>query len=185
MNIKDFTFISGGAKGSDTRWKTHLEELGAKFIEYTPDSLNELSEEDYSNVEQNYMEVISRLGRNYIPDSIYSGLLVRRDMLQANSASQVIAIAPIEPLGYVMGGTGYSTTRAIILGLPVYVFDLTDNCWKFWDRTINHFRYYPSVPELIDKTCLVGTRQLTDEGRTAMDKVIENFKLKYGKERIN
>lgn len=161
-------FYSGGAAGSDTEWGNIAQKYGFDMIHYTVDDYDKLSRDDKESIEKQYKEVVERLSRKQLSADSYSGKLVRRDMLQANSADSILAIGRLGKNGHVDGGTAYATERGIIRGIPVYLFDQDDNHWKTYDgeRFINC-----EQPNLTRHAALIGTRQITDAGKRAIQNV--------------
>lgn len=161
-------FYSGGAVGSDTEWRNVAQKYGFDMIHYTVDDYDKLSDDDKKQVEEQYKEIVERLQRKQLSADSYSGKLVRRDMLQANSADSILAIGHLGKNGHVDGGTAYATERGIIRGIPVYLFDQDDNHWKTYDgeKFINC-----EQPNLTRHAALIGTRQITDTGKRAIQNV--------------
>lgn len=161
-------FYSGGAVGSDTEWGNIAQKYGFDMIHYTVDDYDKLSRDDKESIEKQYKEVVERLSRKQLSADSYSGKLVRRDMLQANSADSILAIGRLGKNGHVDGGTAYATERGIIRGIPVYLFDQDDNHWKTYDgeKFINC-----EQPNLTRHAALIGTRQITDAGKRAIQNV--------------
>lgn len=161
-------FYSGGAVGSDTEWGNIAQKYGFDMIHYTVDDYDKLSSDDKESIEKQYKEVVERLQRKQLSADSYSGKLVRRDMLQANSADSILAIGRLGKNGHVDGGTAYATERGIIRGIPVYLFDQDDNHWKTYDgeKFINC-----EQPNLTRHAALIGTRQITDTGKRAIQNV--------------
>lgn len=161
-------FYSGGAVGSDTEWRNVAQKYGFDMIHYTVDDYDRLSSDDKESIEKQYKEVVERLQRKQLSADSYSGKLVRRDMLQANSADSILAIGRLGKNGHVDGGTAYATERGIIRGIPVYLFDQNDNHWKTYDgeEFINC-----EQPNLTRHAALIGTRQITDTGKRAIQNV--------------
>ena len=67
---------------------------------------------------------------------------------------------------HVLGGTGWSVAMAQILGKPLYVFDLDMEQWYWWNPTLQDYlpcqgltELQVCLPELQDKTAIVGTRE--------------------------
>jgi hypothetical protein len=176
--LNGYKFYSGGAKGADTLWTNLVTKLGAEVIVYRPEHVDALRSTDFIELELNYIEVVDKLGRAYMEIGTYAGKLVRRDMLQVKDASQTLAIASInESNGLVNGGTGYATTRSIILKLPTYCFDQYKNNWFHWDYTLNKFIECTAdnYPKLITDSCLVGSRELNENGINAVKNIIKQF----------
>lgn len=160
-------FYSGGAVGSDTEWGNTAQKYGFDMIHYTVDDYDKLSHDDKESIEKQYKEVVGRLSRKQLDANSYSGKLVRRDILQANSADSILAIGRLKN-GHVDGGTAYATERGIIRGIPVYLFDQNDDHWKIYDgeKFINC-----EQPNLTRHAALIGTRQITDTGKRAIQNV--------------
>lgn len=168
VNPETALFYSGGAIGSDTEWGNVAQKYGFDIIHYTVNDYDKLSSDDKESVEKQYKEVVERLQRRQLRAYSYSGKLVRRDMLQANSADSILAIGRLGKNGHVDGGTAYATERGIIRGIPVYLFDQDDNHWKTYDgeKFINC-----EQPNLTRHAALIGTRQITDTGKRAIQNV--------------
>lgn len=168
------TFVSGGADGSDTYWSDALLQYGVKVQHITPTDYDALSEEDRGKVEKEYQSVVKILGRREMPASEYRGKLVRRDMLQADNAPAIFAVGRLEKNGYIDGGTAYATTRAIQLGIPVHLFNQDTSHWMVWSKQLHKF-VNEEQPELIEGASLVGSRSLSENGKRAIDKIVDNY----------
>lgn len=171
-DLSSYTFYSGGAKGSDTTWSEEAEKLGITTKHYTPKDWDNLSDEWKNKLDAEYQEVVSMLVRRVLAKDSYSGKLVRRDMMQADKADAIFAIGTVASNGYVDGGTGYATTRGIIRGIPVYLFDQTDGKWKVWDNESKSF-IETSMPRLTPNAATIGTRELKDNGRQAIKDILK------------
>jgi hypothetical protein len=171
-DVSGYTFYSGGAKGSDTAWSEEAEKLGITTKHYTPNDWDNLSDEGKNKLDAEYQEVVSMLGRRVLDKDSYSGKLVRRDMMQADKADAIFAIGTIASNGYVDGGTGYATTRGILRGIPVYLFDQVDSKWKVWDNNSKSF-VETSMPRLTPNAATIGTRELKDNGRQAIKDILK------------
>lgn len=165
-------FYSGEAVGSDTEWGNVAQKYGFNITHYAVNDYDKLSRDDKESVEKQYKEVVERLQRKQLSADSYSGKLVRRDMLQANSADSILAIGRLGKNGRVDGGTAYATERGIIRGIPVYLFDQNDNHWK----TYNGGKFVDcEQPSLTQHAALIGTRQITDDGKRAIQNVFETW----------
>ena len=172
-NFKEATFYSGGAKGSDSYWAEAANKVGAKVKHYTVSDWDNLSKEWKEKLDKEYQEVVSILGRRVLNANTYSGKLVRRDMMQADKADAIFAIGTVGSNGYVNGGTAYATTRGIQRGIPVYLFDQTSNSWKVWSNGA----FMETLQPIITKNAaVIGTRELQDNGKKAIDALFNDFK---------
>lgn len=185
--LSSYEFYSGAAKGSDTIWAEEAASLGIKTKNYTEESWDNLSKEWQDKLSKEYEEVARYLARPIVASGTKGGKLVRRDMMQADKADAIFAISTIikpgekDKKGYinrsnqevVEGGTAYAVTRGILRGIPVYVFDQSDNQWKVWDTNTNSF-IITSEPTLTPHAATIGTREINDSGRQAIKNILTN-----------
>ena len=171
-------FYSGAAEGSDKAWEAAATEAGIKVKNYTTKDWDKLSKEWKEILDREYKEIVAILGRRVLDINSYSGKLVRRDMMQADKADAIFAIGTLASNGYVDGGTGYATTRGIQRGIPVYLFDQSDNTWKVWSKEQNKF-VLTNEPSLTKNAAVIGTRKLQDNGRKAIKSLIDNLSAQF------
>lgn len=172
LNFKpeEAEFYSGAATGSDKAWEDAATKAGIKVKNYTVNNWDKLSNEERERLDKEYQEVVNTLGRKVLDINSYSGKLVRRDMLQADKADAIFAVGTVASNGYVDGGTGYATTRGIIRGIPVYLFDQSDSTWKVWDK--EQYKFIPTIqPSLTKNAAVVGTRKLQNNGKEAINSI--------------
>ena len=180
LNFKpeEAEFYSGAAEGSDKAWEAAATEAGIKVKNYTTKDWDKLSKEWKEILDKEYKEIVAILGRRVLDINSYSGKLVRRDMMQADKADAIFAIGTLASNGYVDGGTGYATTRGIQRGIPVYLFDQSDNTWKVWSKEQNKF-VLTNEPSLTKNAAVIGTRKLQDNGRKAIKSLIDNLSAQF------
>ena len=182
FNPKDATFYSGAANGSDKAWEAAATKAGIKVHNYTVENWNNLSNEWKEKLDKEYQEIVNILGRKVLDINSYAGKLVRRDMMQADKADAIFAIGTLASNGYVDGGTGYASTRGILRGIPVYLFDQKDSTWKVWDKTVKKF-VPTSQPSLTKNAAVIGTRELQENGKKAIENMFQtsNSNIEYKK----
>ena len=184
--VSEAEFYSGAADGADKFWASEARALGIKVTDYTRDSWNSLSQEQKDKFSSEYEDVAEQLVRPIIPLGGKGDVEVRRDMMQADSADAIFAIGNVVKSGQkgakytnksnhdvVDGGTGYAVQRGIIRGIPVYVFDQSDNLWKIWDSDANSF-IPTSEPILTKNAAVIGTRGINDDGKSAIKEILKN-----------
>lgn len=172
-----YTFYSGGAEGADTVWAKALRQAGHAVKEYRPADYANLNSTWKDIISKQYIEVCQLIHRTILSDQTFSGQLVRRDMMQADKASEVFAVAELK-YGRIEGGTAYAVTRALVIGKKVTLYNQLDNKW-YVNETGIHGQFVPCwyEPVLCDKAAVVGTRQITPEGVEAIvDIVNRSFK---------
>lgn len=171
------TFYSGGARGADSYWQHKLEDAGHEVIVYRAQDIGDIWNADlaqYREIEEQYRQAVKDLGRHYMSGTSYAGRLVRRDMLQVRDASAVFAVGYMtDDYRNVSGGTGYAVARAIRMDLPIYIFDQNKEMW--FSFSYESGRFIPSVllPILVDKSAVIGTRQLSQLGEAVIDDIIK------------
>lgn len=166
--MKQCTFYSGAAYGADSIWAAKLRKLGHIVKDYTTDDYDKLTPEWKAIISRQYEEVCRVIHRNIIPDTTAGGKLVRRDMMQADKATEILAIGEIEN-GMVKGGTAYAFNRGILRGIPVYIYDQQLNRWY---THVNGSLTECVIPNLIDGAAVIGTRHLNAFGINAISDVV-------------
>lgn len=172
---KSFTNHSGGAKGSDTYWgevgkkygvgSNHYHAIGAK----TPSGNTPISEEMLKEADPHLKKANETLKRTYPTSNEYVNNLLRRNWQQVKNSDAVFAVGHLVR-GIVEGGTGWAVQMAIDNGKPVYVFDQVRNKWY---KNINNKWNESEVPILTKNFAGIGTRELNDTGRKAIEAVYE------------
>lgn len=177
FNAKDATFYSGGAEGSDKAWEVAATKAGVKVHNYTVKDWDNLSSEWKAKLDKEYQEVLKELRWSPYDINSYIGKLVRRDMMQADKADAIFAVGTVNNRnGYIAGGTGYASTRGILRGIPVYLFDQKDSTWKVWDKAEKKF-IPTSQPSLTQNAAVIGTRELKNNGKKAIESLFSNDNL--------
>jgi hypothetical protein len=173
--------VSGGHRGAEAefgraakRWG--LEQTTLSFEGHAmewPVAVKVLSDAELAKGDVS-MEIVSqRMGRTY-----HQADLIRR-VIQSlfhmvNASYRVFVIGHILADDTVKGGTGWAVELARLFNRPVWVFDQERANWFLW----RDGRWDPDTPSIGDRTfCGTGTRNLTDEGRRAID---ELFRRSFG-----
>jgi len=194
VNPADFTNYHGGAKKYDTYWEQEGKTSGVtKHIAYTVDSYDKLDQATKDKLDVKYEAARTWLGRSSLSKDIYSGRLVRRDMMQAAKADGIFAVSEIVAPGtkgrkgyinktnhpIIEGGTGYAVASGILLNKPVYVFNQDSNYgydtgWYKWDSSTNNF-VKTDIPVLTKNYAGIGSStNETEIGRQAIRDVYAN-----------
>lgn len=155
---KTVPFYSGGAPGSDSAWGMYLRQQGFAVKDFTVNDWDNLSSEQKAYYEQLYQTTVTLMQESGWPEDTYAGKLTRRDMMQADSATSIFAIGTLSRTGKVNGGTRYATYAAISQGKPVYLFNLNNNSWYWYDYNSSSFIKMNDKPNLISGAAVIGTR---------------------------
>lgn len=180
-DCSQITLYSGGHKGAEAEFGKLAEHWGIQEVNFSFDGhdiertrgVRVLSpaELEKGNVS---MEIVStRMGRNF------SKVEKIRKVIQSifhmvNKGYLVIAVGWIQPDDTVKGGTGWGVELAKLFNRPVSVYDQERKDWFTWKDN----RWAAEKPLITQPTFVgTGTRNLTDDGRTA---VYELFESSFG-----
>jgi len=185
--LEGFVNHSGGAVGSDSYWGHVGEQYGVVSNHYyygekTPEGNFEISAEDY---EEGRYESAKAANYNwgYQYATMKDNRLIR-NWAQVKYSDAIFAIGhlvrPGEKISYkknetrvavnacVQGGTGYAVAMAILHGKPVYVYDQER---KQWYKNIEGKWLISDIPVLTENFAGVGTRELNEFGKKAIEDV--------------
>jgi hypothetical protein len=114
------------------------------------------------------MEIVSRhMGRTYHRADRIRGVIQSMFHVVV-PAYHVFAVGWIQPDGTVKGGTGWGVELAKFFGRAVSVFDQGRNAWF----TYRDGHWEPDDPVIPEQAfAATGTRELTDEGRQAIEEL--------------
>lgn len=189
-NPNDYKNFSGGAKGADLLWDFIGKEYGViNHTHYTTNDYDSSLNKDELNSQ--YIQAAQFLGRGILKEDSYGGKLVRRDMLQANSADSIIGITELVspgikgPKGYSNkknyiipeGGTGYALARGILTNKPVYVYNQSSNYGveQGWYKWNGKDFVKSNIPTLTPNFAGIGTTRINDDGLDAIGAVYSNM----------
>ena len=169
------TLYSGGLKGAECAFGEAAEKCGIKEVNFTfagrtPDrrkhlvvlSDDELRRGDIS------MELAAKMMNRtyYAADNIRKVLQTIYHMV--NKGHQVFAVGVILEDNTVKGGTGWAVELAKLFNMPVSVYDQEKDDWFSWREG----GWRQDAPKIEHETIVgSGTRELTDKGRAAVDKL--------------
>lgn len=163
--------ISGGAIGSDKYWEQCAK--NCEVILFTAYNFT------YTNaLENNYKKVYEELGKKYIDIGTYVGKLVRRNYHIAKNGDCCLAI--IENRENI-GGTWYTMQFAYNMGKPVFAFSQEDKRWYKFNGVKNKIIDDDTFIEIKYPTltyssyACVGTRNLDDVGKKAIEEIMEHI----------
>lgn len=175
---------SGGAVGSDSYWGEIGEKYGVRSNHYwykntTPLGNTEISEEDALEGQQKATIAARQMGRISPTHQIRDERIIR-NWSQVKYSDAIFAVTTLLQVGDEMnygkkalivqgkGGTGYAIQMAINEGKPVYVYDQVRDQWY---KNINGEWSKTDTPVLVSNFAGIGTRELNDNGRKAIEEV--------------
>lgn len=175
---------SGGAVGSDSYWGEIGEKYGVRSNHYwykntTPFGNTEISTEDALEGQQKATIAARQMGR-IAPNHQVRDERIIRNWSQVKYSDAIFAITTLLQVGDEMnynkkaliiqgkGGTGYAIQMAINEGKPVYLYDQIKEQWY---KNINGEWSESDTPTLTYNFAGIGTRNLNDSGKRAIEEV--------------
>ena len=169
------TLYSGGLQGAECAFgeaaeKWQVKEVNFTFAGRTPDRrkhLVVLSDDELRRGDISMELAAKMMNRTYYQaDNIRKVLQTIFHMV--NKAQQVFAVGTILEDNTVKGGTGWAVELAKLFNLPVSVYDQAKDAWFTWHQG----SWQQDSPKIGYETIVgSGTRELTDKGRAAIDKL--------------
>ena len=180
-NTKKATFFSGAARGADTYWSSVAARYGIKTTNFEKDYYDKASTKARSKMDEGIANVAHHLNESIPTYGTLTYKLFARDIAQSRAAEGIFAIARINEQGKVEGGTRVAVYDAILsLTKPVYVFDMNTNQWNVYDHISGEFKPCKE-PRLLEKSAVIGSRELTDEGKQAIRDILKHSMEKVTK----
>lgn len=177
MKSSDTKFYSGGLRGAEETFGQCSEKYGVTETNYSFDGHKlardknvvildaaELAKGEVS------MEIVStKMGRRYAKaETLKKVFQVIFHMI--NKGFQLFAIGWIQEDNTVMGGTGWGIELGKFFNRPVSVFDQDKNQWFTWKSN----QWVEDLPVIShDSFCGTGTRNLSPEGKKAIEELFE------------
>ena len=173
----NITLYSGGHRGAEAEFgrmaeKWGLAEVNFSFEGHAPERTRGLRVLDPHDLDKGNvsMEIVStKLGRTF------SKVEKIRKVIQSifhmvNNGHHVLAVGWIQPDGTVKGGTGWGVELAKLFNRPLHVYDQDRRGWFAWKDGA----WVAEAPVLATDTFVgTGTRNLTEDGRRAVEKFFE------------
>ena len=169
-----FTVISGGALGADLEAEKLARHYGLPVHVLIPPchprkaSVLPLTRQQLAEAIPITTQVAHRLNKR-LTDPI-SLQYIRRNYHVVKQADLVMALTCFAPERKVcMGGTGWGVEMAKVLNKVLYVYDVEQNIW-FWYNPKEDFFYaceqmseeQYALPTLVQKTAIIGVRNIYD-----------------------
>ena len=172
------TLFSGGLKGAETAFGKAAEKWSIKEVNFSYEGQNitrekntvVLSDDELKRGDIS-MELVSKMmSRTYYEtDKIRKVLQTIFHMV--NKGHQVFVVGTILEDNTVKGGTGWAVELAKLFNRPLSVYDQAKENWYSWKQGA----WEQDSPRIEHETFVgSGTRNLTDKGRLAIEKLFED-----------
>ena len=180
------TIHSGGAIGADTEWANIGKKIRADVIAHSFVGHKTTGGVPFvhSKAELERADVLlEKINKDYLPNRRFNTAkeyvknLLRRNYYQIVDSEALIAAGKVEDvpnLGKrVSGGTAWAFYMAVETGKPAYIFNQTDNQWYKGEGKELVRVDASSIPRYTT-IAGVGTRDLNDAGRKALNDYVNN-----------
>ena len=160
----DYTLYSGGALGADKAWAEAARKQGHKIEEFRAGQAGP------------EVDVFLNKANQTLKRSFTGQPLLRRNYLQVKDSDMVLAVSELLPGNKIVkGGTGWAVQMGIDKGIPVEVFNQKDNTWYKWNGKEFEKQTADYSPTPTQNYTGIGTRNLTKQGKAAIDKVVSKM----------
>jgi len=178
VSNENCTLFSGGLKGAETAFGEAAEKWSINEVNFSYEGQNitrekntvVLSDDELKRGDIS-MELVSKMmSRTYYEtDKIRKVLQTIFHMV--NKGHQVFVVGTILEDNTVKGGTGWAVELAKLFNRPLSVYDQTKENWYSWKQDT----WEQDSPRIEHETFVgSGTRNLTDKGGQAIEKLFED-----------
>ena len=183
LKREDVILFSGGAQGAEAAFGECAESFGIEEVNFSFDGhkpartrgLRVLNHEEL-NAGDVSLAYVSKLMHRRYPDTPTFRKILQSIWYQINNGQEIYVIGAIQPDQTVRGGTGWGAEFAKLCNKPLFVFDQDQNRWFTWaDGSWEKMAATPIVTHM--HFTGTGTRNLTDNGRKAVDDL---FRTSFG-----
>jgi len=178
MAVKEnYTLYSGGLKGAETAFGEAAEKWSVKEVNFTFNGQKTNRQENIvvlTDDELKRGDISMELASKMMNRTYYETEKIRK-VLQTifhmvNKGHQVFVIGTILEDNTVKGGTGWAVELAKLFNRPLSVYDQSKNSWYSWKQGA----WVQDSPKIEHDTFVgSGTRNLTENGKEAIDKLFE------------
>lgn len=175
---------SGGAAGADTEWEHQGEKYGVKTIAYSFGNHSQFSNNRHILTEEELAEGAIHAEKasltlqrpwKYIANKPYVKNLLARNWFQVKNADCIYAIGKFagKSRSLVDGGTGWAVQMAKDSGKQIYFFEQNENLWYEYTAETGELRYVNYIPTLTENFAGIGTREINENGKAAIQRAYE------------
>ena len=178
VSNKNCTLFSGGLKGAETAFGEAAEKWSINEVNFSYEGQNITREKNtvvLSDDELKRGDISMELASKMMSRTYYETDKIRK-VLQTifhmvNKGHQVFVVGTILEDNTVKGGTGWAVELAKLFNRPLSVYDQTKENWYSWKQDT----WEQDSPRIEHETFAgSGTRNLTDKGGQAIEKLFED-----------
>jgi len=179
MPVKENCILySGGLKGAESAFGEAAEKWSVKEVNfcYNGQKINReknlvvLSDEELRRGDIS-MELVSKMMHRTYYETEKIRKVLQTIFHMVNKGHQVFVSGKIQEDNNVTGGTGWAVELAKLFNRPLSVFDQEKDGWYSWKQGV----WVQDTPNIEHETFVgSGTRNLSENGRKAIDKLFED-----------
>jgi len=178
VSNENCTLFSGGLKGAETAFGEAAEKWSINEVNFSYEGQNITREKNtvvLSDDELKRGDISMELASKMMSRTYYETDKIRK-VLQTifhmvNKGHQVFVVGTILEDNTVKGGTGWAVELAKLFNRPLSVYDQTKENWYSWKQDT----WEQDSPRIEHETFAgSGTRNLTDKGGQAIEKLFED-----------
>ena len=178
VSNENCTLFSGGLKGAETAFGEAAEKWSINEVNFSYEGQNITREKNtvvLSDDELKRGDISMELASKMMSRTYYETDKIRK-VLQTifhmvNKGHQVFVVGTILEDNTVKGGTGWAVELAKLFNRPLSVYDQTKENWYSWKQDT----WEQDSPRIEHETFVgSGTRNLTDKGGQAIEKLFED-----------
>jgi len=175
---KSCVLYSGGLQGAESYFGEMAEKWGIKEVNFSFNGRGPfrdrnvvmLSEEELKRGDIS-MELASKMMKRSYYESEKIRKVLQTIFHMVNNGHQIFVVGTIQDDNTVKGGTGWAVELAKLFNRPVHVYGQVRKGWFTW----RNGTWVEETPRIEHDTFVgSGTRNLTEEGRRAIDKLFED-----------
>ena len=174
---ENYTLYSGGLKGAETAFGEAAEKWSIKEVNFTfagqkanrDKNLVVLSETELKRGDIS-MDLVAKMMRRTYYETEKIRKVLQTIFHMVNKGHQVFVVGTILADNTVKGGTGWAVELAKLFNRPLSVYDQAKDGWYTWKQGA----WVKDSPRIEHDTFVgSGTRNLTENGRKAIDRLFE------------
>ncbi len=180
MKVEDCVLFSGAANGAEAAFGAAAERLAIPEVNFTFEGHSDARSRGIRVLTPEELKLgdvslayVSRLMNRVYHDTPLFKRVLQSIWHQVNNGQEIYVVGRILEDGTVKGGTGWGAEFAKLCNKPLFVFDQAADGWRSWDGT--KAQWQPTEAPTIAHAHFAGTgtRFLEDNGRNAIDELLD------------
>ena len=180
MKPEECVLYSGAANGAESAFGAAAERYGVPEVNFTFEGHSDarsrgirvLTPEELKLGDVSLAYVSRLMHREYRDTPLFKRVL-QSIWHQVNNGQEIYVVGRILEDGTVKGGTGWGAEFAKLCNKPLFVFDQAADAWRRWDGAASDWTECAAPVITHPHFAGTGTRFLEDNGRAALEGLLE------------